>query len=196
MRQSSAAEPADRASVLAALDGTDPNARRTAARACRAYPDAIDIIARRLAAETDPRVLEVLVLNLVAVGGPAAAAALAPLLRSDDAGRRFAAAEALQDLGPDALPFFDILVRDPDPQVRILAAEIARGHAGGAAAQTLEHLLAEETEVNVCCAFVDVLAEIGTVASAPALRALKARMPDNSFLTFSVDAALAQLPSN
>ncbi|MBP2314270.1 HEAT repeat domain-containing protein [Azospirillum soli] len=194
MRQPTAAEPADRVAVLAALDGADPGARRTAARACRAFPDSIEIIAGRLAVETDPRVLEVLVLNLVAVGGPAAAAALAPLLRSDDAGRRFAAAEALKDLGPDALPFFDVLIRDPDPQVRILAAEIARGHAGGAAAQTIERLLAEETEVNVCCAFVDVLADIGTADTPPALRALKARMPGNAFLTFSVDAALAQLP--
>ncbi|HEY0836966.1 MAG TPA: HEAT repeat domain-containing protein [Azospirillum sp.] len=187
---------ADRAAILAALNGADPDARRSAARACRAFPDGIEVIARRLAEETDPRVVEVLVLNLVAIGGPAAAAALAPLLRSDDAGCRFAATEALQDLGSDALPFFDILVRDPDPQVRILAAEIARGHAGGAAAQTLESLLAEEADVNVCCAYVDVLADIGSVQSAAALRAVKARLPGNAFLTFSVDAALAQLPTD
>lgn len=192
----SAATPADRSAVLAALNGPDPDARRTAARACRAFPDGIEMIATRLEEEGDPRVVEVLVLNLVAIGGPAAAAALARLLRSDDPGCRFAAAEALQDLGPDALPFFDALVRDSDPQIRILAAEIARGHAGGAALQTLEQLVLEEEDVNVCGAFVDILATIGTARTAEVLRSLRARVADNDFLAFSVDAALAQLPTD
>lgn len=191
-----AAPLADRSAVIEALNGADPAARRSAARACRAFHDGIEIIAARLAEETDPRVVEVLVLNLVSIGGPAAAAALAPLLRNDDPGRRFAAAEALQDLGPDALPFFDRLVRDPDPQVRILAAEIARGQAGGAAVQTLEALLAAEDDTNVCGAFVDVLAEIGTAGTAAALRALRERHAGDPFLAFSIDAALAQLPAD
>lgn len=182
--------------VLADLNADSPDIRRVAARACRAFPDAIALIAERLEVEEDTRVVEVLVLNLVAIGGPAAAAALAPLLRSDRAGCRFAAAEALADMGPDALPFFDALIRDPDPQVRIMAAEIARGRAGGAAVQTLEHLLATEEDINVCCAFIDVLAEIGTVETAAALAAVLARIPDNPFLRFSVETALSRLPTD
>lgn len=185
-----------RDTVLADLNSDCPDIRRSAARACRAFPDAIGLIAGRLGVEEDTRVIEALVLNLVAIGGPAAAAALAPLLRSDRAGCRFAAAEALADMGPDALPFFDALIRDPDPQVRIMAAEIARGRAGVAAVQTLEHLLATEEEINVCCAFIDVLAEIGTVETAAALTAVLERIPDNPFLRFSVETALSRLPTD
>lgn len=185
---------ANRDAVVAALRSPAPEERRAAVRACRVYPDAVALIGTCLAEEEDPRVLEVLVLNLVAIGGPAAAEWLAPLLRSNHAARRVAAAEALKDLGADALPLFDVLIRDADPQVRMLAAEIARGQASSAAAQTLECLLATEPEVNVCCAFVDVLAEIGSVATAEALRALRSRMPGDRFLDFSVEAALAQLP--
>lgn len=186
--------PPSRDAVLADLNADVADTRRAAARACRAFSDAIALIAGRLEVEEDTRVVEALVLNLVAIGGPAAAAALAPLLRSDRAGCRFAAAEALADMGPDALPFFDALIRDPDPQVRIMAAEIARGRAGGAVVQTLEHLLATEEETNVCCAFIDVLAETGTVETAAALTAVLARLPENPFLRFSVETALSRLP--
>ncbi|KAA0680761.1 HEAT repeat domain-containing protein [Roseomonas genomospecies 6] len=187
---------ASRDSVLADMNADSADRRRTAARACRAFPDAIDLIAGRLEVEDDTRVVEALVLNLVAIGGPAAAAVLAPLLRSDRAGCRFAAAEALADMGQDALPFFDTLIRDPDPQVRIMAAEIGRGRAGGAVAQTLEHLLASEKEVNVCCAFIDVLAETGTANTAAVLAAVLQRIPNSPFLRFSVETALSRLPTD
>lgn len=190
------AAPSDRDAVLAALRAPDPEERRAAVRACRVFPDAVELIGARVAVEQDQRVLEVLVLNLVAIGGPAAAERLAPLLRSTDAAHRVAAAEALRDLGADALPLFDVLVRDADPQVRMLAAEIARGHASAAAAQALECLLATETDVNVCCAFVDVLAEIGSSGTGAVLRALRGRLPGHAFLDFSVEAALAQLPKD
>ncbi|MDQ2106094.1 HEAT repeat domain-containing protein [Azospirillum isscasi] len=186
----------NRDAVLADLTADTPDTRRAAARACRAFPDAVALIAKRLEEEEDTRVVEALVLNLVAIGGPAAAAALAPLLRSDRAGCRFAAAEALADMGPDALPFFDALIRDSDPQVRIMAAEIARGRVGGAVVQTLEHLLGMEEEINVCCAFIDVLAETGTADTAAVLTAVLDRLPEDQFLRFSVETALSRLPTD
>lgn len=187
---------ASRESVLADLTTGSVDRRRAAARDCRAFPDAVELIAGRLEVEDDTRVVEALVLNLVAIGGPAAAAALAPQLRSDRAGCRFAAAEALADMGVDALPFFDALIRDPDPQVRIMAAEIGRGRAGGTMARTLEDLLATEEEVNVCCAYIEVLTEIGTADTAAALAAVLHRIPDSPFLRFSVETALSRLPTD
>lgn len=185
----------DRASLIAAINSRDPAVRRSAAWAARTYSDGIDIISHGLAAEKDPAVAEAMILNLVAVGGPEAAAVLAPLLRATDAGRRFAAAEALRDIGPDALPFFDVLVRDEDPQVRIMAAEVARGQLGGAAAQTLERLLSAEEHINVACAFIDVLAEIGSAETAPVLRRFADQHANDAYVRFTVDAALARLPS-
>ncbi|WP_207461622.1 HEAT repeat domain-containing protein [Azospirillum sp. SYSU D00513] len=185
----------DRASVLAAIESLDPSERRAAAWASRAYADGIDIIAHRLAVESDAAVVEAMILNLVAIGSPKAAAVLAPLLRSGSAARRFAAAEALRDLGPDALPMFDALIRDEDPQVRIMAAEVARGQLGGAAAQTLERLLPDEDHVNTACAFIDVLAEIGSAGTAPVLRHFADRHAGNAYVRFAVDTALARLPA-
>ncbi|WP_169732853.1 HEAT repeat domain-containing protein [Azospirillum halopraeferens] len=180
--------------MIAAIDSCDPAVRRAAAWAARVYADGVDIISHGLAVEKDPAVAEAMILNLVAIGGPKAAAVLAPLLRSQDATRRFAAAEALRDIGPDALPFFDVLIRDRDPQVRIMAAEVARGQLGGAAAQTLERLLSDEEHINVACAFIDVLAEIGSVETADVLRGYAARLPGSAYVRFTVDAALARLP--
>lgn len=185
----------DRSAVVAALDSHDPAVRRSAAWAARIYPDGAEIIGDGLELEKDPAVAEAMILNLVAIGGPKAATVLAPLLRSEDPARRFAAAEALRDIGPDALPFFDILVRDGDPQVRIMAAEVARGQLGGAAAQTLERLLPDVEHVNVACAFIDVLAEIGSTETVRVLRRFLAQHADDPYIRFTVDAALARLPA-
>lgn len=195
--ESRPAEPllSDRASVLAALDSRDPDVRRGAARACRQFSDAVALLAGRLAVEATPSVIETLVLNLVAIGGPAAAAALAPLLRSDDAARRFAAAEAISQLGPEALPVFDALVRDPEPQVRVLAAEIARGLTSSSVVEILEAALATEEDVNVCAALIDVLAEIGSAATAGALRRAAERLAGQPFIDFAVRTALVRLPA-
>ncbi|MFC7335425.1 HEAT repeat domain-containing protein [Rhodocista pekingensis] len=185
----------DRASVVAALAGSDPARRRAAARAAHTCADGVALIARALAVEEDPSVAEGMILALVEIGGEDAAAALAPLLRSEDATRRFAAAEALRDAGDEALSFFEALIRDDDPQVRIMAAEIARGPLGRTAAATLESLLPEEEEINVACAFIDVLSEIGTAATASVLRDFAARYPGKPYVRFTVDAALALLPA-
>lgn len=185
----------DRASVVAALAGSDPALRRAAAHAAHGCADGVALIARALAVEEDASVAEAMILALVEIGGEDAAAALAPLLRSEDATRRFAAAEALRDAGDEALPFFEALIRDGDPQVRIIAAEIARGPLGRTAAATLESLLPEEEEINVACAFIDVLSEIGTAATAAVLRDFAARHPGKPYVRFTVDAALALLPA-
>ena len=185
----------DRDGILAGLTSTDSDVVRSAAMACRDDPEGIDLLGARLHLVEDTHIAEILILSIVAIGGPRAAQTLVPLLRSNDPGRRFAAIEALRDLGADAQDAFDALVQDADPDVRTLAAEIARGPNSPAAAATLAARLAHEEDLNVCCAFVDVLAEIGSASEAAALRSLLHRFPDSSFLRFSVDAALARLAS-
>lgn len=183
----------DRAAIEAALAGEDPEAIRAAAAACRDQPDGIALLSARLAGTDQRRMSELLIFAIAAIGGAAAGAALASLLRDADPQRRFAAVEALRGLGPDALAAFDRLLRDPDPQVRMLAAEIARGPCTGPTAAILAEQLGREDDLNVCCAFVDILAEIGSECEAPALRALAQRFPQHAFLRFSVETALARI---
>jgi hypothetical protein len=199
VRSSSAPEatspprPVDRDAILAALASNDSEAIRAAAVACGDQADGIALLVRRLAITDDKHLTEILIFAIAAIGGRAAAVALAPLLRDANAQRRFQAIEAVRQLGPDAITALDLLVGDPDPQVRILAAEFARGPCGRQAAGILAGQLAREDDVNVCGAFVDVLAEIGSTQEAPVIRALAQRFPDSAFLRFSVDAALTQI---
>jgi HEAT repeat protein len=175
---------------MAALRDADPARRREAARAlgeARADPAPL---AAALAAEGDPRVREALLTALIRIGD---AGVLLPFLRSEDAGLRSAVVEALQDLPGQALPYLPALLADPDPDVRLLAAEVARGLPEEEATRLLCARLSAEVHPNVCAAMVDVLAEAGTPEAVPALRALTVRFASDPFLPFAVTAAVARL---
>jgi HEAT repeat protein len=118
---------------------------------------------------------------------------VANLLRSENAALRSAAADGLRMMSAAALPLLPALLRDPDPDVRVLATEAALGLPDEAATQALIPVLLSDPDANVCGAALEVLAEIGTPAAIPALRGLCARFPDNPFLPFACEAALARL---
>ena len=63
---------------------------------------------------------------LMRVGDEASVRALMPYLRSEDAGQRSAATEALQSLPKAVAPFMAALLGDADADVRLLATELAR----------------------------------------------------------------------
>jgi HEAT repeat protein len=128
--------------------------------------------------------------GLIQAGDPAP---LARLLRAEDAAVRAGALGALRIIAPAALPLLPALLTDPDPDVRVLAAEIALGLPGETATEVLIPVLLHDPHQNVCAAAVEVLAEAGTQAAVPALQALAARFPANDFLTFAAAAAAARL---
>ena len=99
---------------------------------------------------------------LMRVGDEASVQALLPYLRSQDAGQRAAAIEALQALPEAIAPFMAALLGDADSDVRILATELARNMPPKDATRVLCGLLEKEPHPNVCAAAVDVLAEVGT----------------------------------
>jgi hypothetical protein len=57
----------------------------------------------------------------------------------------------------------------------------------------LEHVLMQDDAVNVVGAALEVLAEVGTVDSLPALRAAARRFPDDAFVGFAVDLAVERI---
>ena len=102
----------------------DPVAGRAGARP--AAPRRSRRSRRRSPARPVPRVREAIMTALMRIGDEASVRALLPYLRSEDAGQRAAAIEALQAL-PDAIaPFMTALLADGDSDVRILATELAR----------------------------------------------------------------------
>ncbi len=179
------------AEALAALHAPDPALRRAAARALGEGGEAAPLAAA-LATESDARVREALFTALIRLG---AAAELLPLLRSEEAGLRAGAVEALQALPDQVFPHLPALLADPDPDIRILAAEVARSQPAERATALLSRALETESHPNAGAAAVEVLAELGTPDAVPALRAAAARFERDPFLPFAISAALARIDS-
>jgi HEAT repeat protein len=138
-------------------------------------------------------VREAILTSLIRTGGTASAEAIMPCLRSDDAGLRAAAIEALQAL-PSAIA--SIVVRlfgDPDSDVRLLATELARNMKASDATRLLCGLIEHEPHPNVCGAAVEVLAEVGTSEALPSLERCAARFSATPFLPFAISIAVARI---
>jgi len=188
-----AAPQASGASQIAALSSPDVDTRWRAARALGGNQEAVAALATALAGERVPRVRQAIITALVRTGDDASVAALLPYLRSQDAGQRSAAIEALQELPEGILPFMTSLLSDSDSDVRLLAAELVRNFPAVHATRLLCGLLEQEQHANVCAAAVDVLAEIGTPEAFPALHACAERFAGTPFLSFAVSIAIARI---
>jgi HEAT repeat protein len=174
---------------LAALTSGDAGARWRAARALGASPEGVLALGQALAVEPDARVREAIFTSLARAGTPESAAAMLPLLRSDDAELRTGALDALRAM-PDAVRLqLGALLEDRDADVRLLACELVRGLPGPDAANLLGALLEREVEANVCAAAVEVAAEIGDPSILTALARCAARFESEPFLLFAIKVA-------
>jgi HEAT repeat protein len=181
------------ASHIATLSHSDPEVRWRAARALGGRADAVAALASALGAEQVPRVREAIMTALVRTADDASIRALLPCLRSQDAGRRAAAIEALQSLPDAILPFMASLLGDTDSDVRILAIELARNMTATDANYVLCALLEREQHPNVCAAAIEVLAEVGTHDAVPTLQTCAQRFASTPFLPFAVATAIARI---
>jgi HEAT repeat protein len=160
--------------------------RWAAARDLAGRPEGVSALAEALKEETDGNVREAILTSLARSGGPAAVEAILPLVRSDEAGLRTAALDALR-LMPQALAeHLDVVLTDADTDVRILACDLARQLPGPLATRLLSGVLLNDPHANVCAAAVDVLAEAGDRDALPALAACEARFPASPFLAFAI----------
>lgn len=179
------------------LRAADPEARRRAVRALGRDldrdPGAARMLAGLLAAEPDPTVREAILSAFVGHGDPRIAEPLLPLLRSDEAGLRIGALDALQAMPEAVRPHLPGLLADADSDVRILATDLARNLPAPESSALLCDMLDRETHVNVCAAAIDALAETGTPDAVAALRATAARFPGEQFLVFAVKVAIARI---
>ena len=175
------------------LVGGDVDERRHAARAMSKDPAAAAALAACLESEADPRVRDALFAGLSDIGGTQAAELVAAFLRSDDAGLRGGAIEALKRLETDAVVVLDGLMNDPDTDVRILAVEVTRAWPRELATPRLRRVFESEPHVNVCAAAVDVVTEVGSDDLLPALNRLRQRFASEQFLVFAIDIACERI---
>ena len=177
----------------AALDSPDAESRWTAARALSGRAVAVPALAEALGREPVPRVREAIMTALIRIGNAASIEAILPYLRSQDAGLRAAAIEALHAL-PDAIaPFMAPLLSDSDSDVRLLATELARNMEASEATRLLCDLIEREQHPNVCGAAIDVLTEVGTPKALPTLKKCAVRFAAAPFLPFAISIAIARI---
>jgi HEAT repeat protein len=174
---------------LAGLNSGSSDERWAAARTCDPSAESVAALSQALAKEDDQRVREAIFTKLVLAATPESVAAILSCLRADDANIRTGALDALRAMPQVAEPYLESLLADPDPDVRLLACEIARQISGTKATGILCTLLDREVHKNVCAAAVDVLAEIGNVQALPVLARLGERFPQEPFLLFAIKIA-------
>ena len=177
----------------AALDSPDAESRWTAARALAGQADAVPALAAALGREPTPRVREAMMTALIRIGNAASIEVILPYLRSQDAGLRAAAIEALQALPEAIAPFMAPLLSDDDSDVRLLATELARNMEASEATRLLCELIEREHHPNVCAAAIDVLTEVGTPEALPTLEKCAVRFAATPFLPFAISVAMSRI---
>ena len=175
------------------LDSPDAESRWAGARGLAGQADAVPALAAALARESVPRVREAIMTALMRTGDAASIESILPYLRSQDAGLRAAAIEALQAMPSAVAPFIAPLFSDTDSDVRLLATELARNIKASEATPLLCDLIEREQHPNVCAAAIDVLTEVGTPEALSALEKCAVRFAATPFLPFAISMAIARI---
>jgi HEAT repeat protein len=189
--------PRDTEGLVAQLGDADASVRRWAARDLACHPHAAALLCARLSDETDASVRSVIFSSAARLGagpgGSVVVAGLLPLLRSEDPALRNGAIEVLAAL-PDAVaPHIEDLLADADGDVRIFTVNLLGDLKHPNVPHWLARVLVNEASVNVVGAALEVLAEVGTPASLPALRAAARRFADDAYIGFAVDLAIGRI---
>jgi len=186
----------DCGSLAHQLCDRDPSTRRWAARDLADCPDASVVLVKQLRREMDASVREIILTTLTRRGDEEAVAGLVECLRSEDASLRNEAIEAMKLLPVEVAPIMGELLSDPDPDVRIFAVNVLESLRHGKVEEWLKEVIESDPHVNVCATAVDLLGEVGTPFSREALENLKARFPDQPYISFAADIALKRILAN
>jgi HEAT repeat protein len=189
--------PRDTDGLIAQLADADVTARRWAARDLAAHPRAAAVLCARLAGESDASVRSVIFSSAARLGtgpgGSIVVESLLPLLRSEDPALRNGAIEVLAGLPAAVAPHIDKLLTDADGDVRIFTVNLLGDLKHADVPRWLAQVLAHESSVNVVGAALEVLAEVGTPASLPALHAAAQRFADDAYIAFAVELAIGRI---
>lgn len=184
------AAPAAQTDARARLANGDVQARWSAARELAEDSEAVGVLADAVLRETSPQVSEAIFTSLMLIRTPSSGQALANLVRLDDASIRSGALDALAGMPDIVEGLLPTLLTDADRDMRILSCDLARTLPQQTALRQLNIVLIEDADPSVCGAAVEVLADIGGPEAISALKACKARFPDEAFLGFAIDDAV------
>jgi HEAT repeat protein len=181
------------AALVAWLQDAQPERRLDAALQLAARPGVEPALGARLLQEADERVRRALLTGLTTQATPEAATALVPLLRSEDATLRNGAIEALAAMPAAVAPEIDRLLEDPDPDVRIFVVNLMAELRHPAVGDWLLQVLRADAHANVVAAAMEALAEAGDERHLEPLGQAAQRFPQEPFLGFAAEIAIARI---
>ena len=188
------AAPRDFEGLCAELNQPEHNARRWAARDLAQFPtNASEVLVARLRIEDHSIVRTAILSTLAHLGDSVAIAGMVECLHSDEASLRNEAIELFKTIPDEVAPIIDRLLNDSDSDVRIFAVNILESLRHKDVEKWLIDVIENDTHINVCATALDLLSEVGTVASIDALHKLKARFVDEPYIGFSADLALKRI---
>ena len=179
--------------LVAALEDSDAKVRRHSAQKITACLDAAAALISRLKREENTAVREAILNSLIHLHDPSIGSSLADCLRSEDAALRNDVIEAFKQLGDEVSPILNILLDDPDPDVRIFVVNILNSEHYPDVEQRLIEVIERDAHVNVCATAVDLLCEVGTEAAIDPLLHLKARFAHEAYIQFAANLALKRI---
>jgi len=185
--------PRDLPGLLTQLRSGDADQRRWAARDLAKQADAAVALGDAVVAERDPTVRDAIFVSLSGIATEVAAAALLPLLRSDEPALRNGAIEALTGMPLAVAPRIQALLHDTDPDVRIFTVNMLGDLRHEQVVPWLLQVLQQDDAVNVVAAAFEVLAEVGSPHHIAALRAAQSRFTDDPFIGFAADMAVERI---
>lgn len=177
----------------AAIASGTSQQRWEAVRAAIGRPDAVGLLTGALSNERDGRVREAILTGLVRIGTAEAASSIVPFIRSNEAGLRTAAIDALLLIPTGIAVHVPLLLQDADPDVRLLSCELARGLPRADANRLLGELLDREEEKNVSAAALEVIAETGGPELLPHLARCEMKFANDPFIAFALKIARARI---
>ncbi|MDY7579168.1 HEAT repeat domain-containing protein [Herbaspirillum sp. RTI4] len=183
----------DVTSLMTQLQDSDPAVRRWAARDLSCAPEATAALVAQLYCETDKSVRQVILTSLTRLGNDIAVAGLVSWLRSEDTEMRNEAIEAMKVLTDEVAPIMSGLLMDDDSDVRIMAINVLESLRHPDVEQWLIEVIERDSVVNVCGTALDLLSELGTVASKDAVLRLRLRFADEAYIQFAANLALKRI---
>jgi len=179
--------------LIQQLSSNIPSERRWAARDLANYSDASRYLLDHLDNEKNISVREVIISSLLKIRDEIAINGLIDYLKSDDAHLRNSAIEALKQIPDEVSPYIDKLIHDSEPDVRIFTINILESLRHPNVIKWLVEVIEKDQNLNVCATALDLLAEVGTEETIPAIKKLKDRFKDEPYIQFTVDIALRRI---
>jgi HEAT repeat protein len=175
------------------LNDASAEVRRWAARDLVDCPGSSAALVARLGEEQNTSVREVILTTLTRLGDSVAVAGLVQCMRSEDAGLRNEAIEAMKQL-PDAVaPIMRDLLADASSDLRIFAVNILESLRHPDVELWLREVIERDAHVNVCATAVDLLGEVGSKDALESLKLLKLRFAGEPYIQFAADIAIKRI---